>query len=818
MFSAFTKSSNTMASKLLSEPRPESKSPEPDPVPQSSAERIASKAKSSSSSSPAVRNVNQASSSSKPRASPLSVKAQKVKQSLRSNQEVDAVLIKPDGSLQQIKYNGSSKQAKDLLNGRPTIVGELEGIQTVIVRALNQSNCGAPNQSVLPVPFCNRKFNGNYLLYRVDAEGSPTDLNMALYEKFVAQNKTLTEQAQKNFNPIDAQEIRAKSAFNSNSRLTLVYLRSEVDKKIREEYIQKNGQKPKDADIEGEVDKALQKLVDELVNRSTPMNDPDYDPSEDSKSGDDQVVANLRRIYKDETGADLNGKDIFTTLNRAQNLLAEERVSASGAAIDAFNNELVDERDWRLQLNDALAFVRERGRLDGRMLAEKVSETFYELNGAEPTVDQLVGVFRRIKQELADEAEADLLENEEDAMDDGSAFYLAKKLGPDFSDADPTEIVEYALRIVQEDLVSRAKSSFMISKGRRPNKPELRDTVERLALKLAERALDSNAGTRTIDAIEEDEDADYDPNNIADKRLAKQDALENARFDEDFFNLRMLTTERTKSRLGRAEAYDVYFCKFGKKRLAKNLERAIATFKLRNKREPNQIEVSKIRQFISCKENTNLVQFKLAVVTDDDQDQAKDDEKREIASGAASKKASVSTTPSKVLITPVKKKATAARYAVYFADSKKSVNNDKNFKFAIKWFQRFHSRQPTEFEMAAIKQFVNTDKSELTECEYQVPVDSKDDDRKDTEADDMRLVRKLNMKQNKVIKKGNTATGYTLDFSTDKERENGDLKSATRWFMRFNNRKPSKAELKDIQKFIKRDLNASVEEDTVDID
>merc|ERR1719266_2851073 len=68
----------------------------------------------------------------------LSSRASAVKKSLRSKQEVDAIILKPDGSAEQIKYNTSSKQANKLLNGRPTIIGELEGIQTVIARSLNQ--------------------------------------------------------------------------------------------------------------------------------------------------------------------------------------------------------------------------------------------------------------------------------------------------------------------------------------------------------------------------------------------------------------------------------------------------------------------------------------------------------------------------------------------------------------------------------------------------------------------------------------------------------------------------------------------------------
>jgi len=767
----------------------------------------------------------------KPRQSPLSARALKVKQAMRAKVEVDAVVIRPDGSLEQIKYNGSSKQANEILSGRPTIIGELESIQTVIVRSLNQSSCGKANEHVLPVPFCNKSFNGNYLLYRVDAKGNPINLSVAQYEKYVADNKTLTEQARKHFNPVEAQEIKAhSSSFNSNSRLTLVYLRSEVDKKVRAEFEQKNGRKPKDAEIEEEVDTALQRVVDDLVNKSTPMNDPDYDPADDEKTAEEDasLLRGIKKIYKDENGVDLSNKDLVTTLNKTQSILRTE--AGSSAACNNNNEaEFVDDRDWRLQLNDALNYVRERGRADGRILADKISETFYELNGAEPTMDQLVDVFRRIKSELALEAQEDLeeqlaLERREerkrDQHDDGSAFYLAKKLGRDLSSADPSDLVDYAFRIVKEDLLYRAKSSFVISKGRAPTKAELQQTVEKLALKLANQALKLEATEtgRLVDVDEEeDEDADYDPDNVVDRKLAKQDALETQQFDDDFWNLRMLTTERRKSRGGSAETYDVYFCKFSKKREARNLEKAIATFKLRNKREPNALEIAKIRQFISPQPTTNLVQFKLSVVSDDDADDLPprdEEEKDEVLRsrgtgtrrGAGNNSKVGPTTPSKVLVTPVKKKKTAARYNVYFDSASKS-DEDKNEKQALKWFARFNNRKPTELELAGIQQFIKADKSQLTECEYEVPVFDADD-RKDTEEDD-KFVRKL--KPHSVVNKGNKATGYTLDFKD--ERENGDEKAARKWFERFNNRKPTESEIEKIRHFIKTD-----NDDTVDID
>ena len=624
----------------------------------------------------------------------------------------------------------------------------------------------------------------------------------------------------------------------------MVYLRSEVDKRIRMEYEQKTGKKPTDGDIEKEVNEAVQKLVDELVSDSSPMNDPDYNPSEeDEEKGDNKakIISSLKNIYKQENmGKEVNNHDLLLSLENTATLLATEKHP------DFDDND----RDWRIQLNDALNYVRERGRIDGRILAEKISETFYELNGAEPTLNELIDVFRRIKSELAAEAEEDLIEQgliskKTSKKDNGSAYYLAQKLGSDLSKADPSDIVEYAFRIVKEDLISRSKSLFKSTKGRKPTNNELKECVESLALKLAKQALDSSINIIHHDDDEKDDDdsiddPDYDPNNLRDIKQEKQDMMEDNQFDSDYFNLRMLTTEsKLSKKTGKSQTYNVYFCKFSKKREALNLEKAISTFKLRNKREPNLIEINKIKQFITPKPTNNLIEFKLSVISDSDNEDIDGDinvdhdveEKQDVLITTTKTHISKSskigpTTPSKVLVTPVKKKKSAAKYNVYF-DHTDELNQKKNEEQALKWFKRFNHRSPNELELAGIKQFVAADKSQLREVEYDVPVDLKDlmvdtnvDDRKDTEEDDsketstMMKTKKLKFKEKNIVKKDNRSTKYTLNFDDEDERVGGDKQQALKWFKRFNNRQPNKDEIEQIEQFVQADAD----EMTIDID
>merc|ERR1711971_1339859 len=159
-------------------------------------------------------------------------------------------------------------------------------------------------------------------------------------------------------------------------------------------------------------------------------------------------------------------------------------------------------------------------------------------------------------------------------------------------------------------------------------------------------------------------------------------------------------------------------------------------------------------------------------------------------------------TNEKVLVTPVKKKKSAAQFNVYFDDK-------SNKETALKWFERFNNRKPSELEMSGIEQFIGADsKSELIECEFEVSSydESKyDDDSK--ESDEQRL----KMTTSKVAKKKSSAT-YTLDFA-GQSRLSGDAKTALQWFQRFNGRAPNKSEQVQIFAFVQAD-----NEETVDID
>merc|ERR1712154_748265 len=314
---------------------------------------------------------------------------------------------------------------------------------------------------------------------------------------------------------------------------------------------------------------------------SSPMNDPDYNPDDDDSS----IIGKLKQVYYDENGVEIKNEELLKTLRKG------------ATSTDNDFDDVSDQRDWRLQLKDALNSVRQRGRADGRALAQRISSTFYELNGVEPSLNELVDVFRRIKTDLADEA----MEDMEYSGQPLETQQLAQKLAAKMTEnPDPTEVVDMAQKIVATNLMTRAKAMFKASKGRSPNKQELREHINKLAMQFAEKAVLSI-------------DGDYDPTNAADQKQAKIDELDDRQFDGDSFDLKMYKTKSKKSKNGKSEGYDIYFGDaLSKDRSAKNLKAAMASFEMRNKSEPNAFHIHGIEKFLATDKDRKLIQFKLS--------------------------------------------------------------------------------------------------------------------------------------------------------------------------------------------------------------
>ena len=146
----------------------------------------------------------------------LSVRADEIKLFLREESTVKALCLKSDGSTQEIAYSTSSSATRQLLSGRPSIVGEIEDLQLVVVQCLERSSGSSLNQHTLPVPLCHNQSGGDYLVFRVDAEGKAADVSLKEYSEYVEEHKTLTATALKQYSS-DALRIKSNSPFASSS-------------------------------------------------------------------------------------------------------------------------------------------------------------------------------------------------------------------------------------------------------------------------------------------------------------------------------------------------------------------------------------------------------------------------------------------------------------------------------------------------------------------------------------------------------------------------------------------------------------------------
>merc|ERR1712154_495013 len=149
-------------------------------------------------------------------------------------------------------------------------------------------------------------------------------------------------------------------------------------------------------------------------------------------------------------------------------------------------------------------------------------------------------------------------------------------------------------------------------------------------------------------------DPDYDPNNLRDNKIKYEDQIEDEQWNENNFNLKMLKTKSVKTKSGNAESYDVYFAKYDKEKEKENLLKAIDSFKIRNRREPNKLEIYSLKQFITTSnKETSLIQFKLSQVDGDSDNEYDEEEKDAVLEEKEFRTTKPKqTTPSKVLVTP----------------------------------------------------------------------------------------------------------------------------------------------------------------------
>lgn len=744
-------------------------------------------------------------------ASGLSTRAAEIKALLSEQRTVKAVLLKADGNVEEIQYNTSSSGTRQLLSGIPTVIGSLDEISAILVTSKSSTPGGATNKCSLPVPLSlANKAQGDIVAFCVDAQGQAGDLALSDYSKYVERNKTLTATALKNHN-FEEQPIRNNGS-GASATLNLQQVRGSIQAHFYEEIEHDEQDKWTTAEVEAECDERLQQMVDEAVAAFSlsPMEDPDFDPEEEGLDEDAEL----------------------------------EVVGAR------FDYQEAPEKGWRQQLNEALEIVKDLGRSHGEAFAERLCSTFYEVNGSEPSLETMLNLYERVRTDFENEAEEELDDSEDEEVESSSESVSLEIEGW-------SSVLEHVREVAREDgsnLVENLCDLFAEEYGEEPSLDELAELWDGIQDALAEEAAEDSEDSG-------DDDEAYDPSNDDDVSMAEMDSAADRKFEQDHYEMVMLNTPATASKLGNALSWAVYFdeeelCSEAE---SANLEQAVSSFAMRNGQAPNALEVAHIKAFLAvpnelcAEEDTSAFDMSASSVqssrlghgaswtaffnegsskgsvrnaakafqavhgrepTSFELDRIRSflstPSQLAVVDSRANSWAETVTRPAVVQVTPVKAKKAAKSFSVYMSDAKLSATERE--QVALKWFDRFQKRKPTDGEMANIRSFLTKD-AETTDHKFLVSALDFADLAEDQSDDDQKEDQPANTTSSAMVTK-KAAVGFTLNFD-DEEAAAGDKEEAIRWFKRFNNREPDADEAANIASFVQADDEAA---DTVDIE
>merc|ERR1719229_1394560 len=251
--------------------------------------------------------------------------------------------------------------------------------------------------------------------------------------------------------------------------------------------------------------------------------------------------------------------------------------------------------------------------------------------------------------------------------------------------------------------------------------------------------------------------------------------------EEDTSAFDMSASSVQSSRLGHGASWTAFFNEGSSKGSVRNAAKA---FQAVHGREPTSFELDRIRSFLSTPSQIAAVDSR------------------------SNSWAETVTRPAVVQVTPVKAKKAAKSFSVYMSDAKLSATERE--QVALKWFDRFQKRKPTDGEMANNRSFLTKD-AEATNQKFLVSALDDADLADDQSDDDQKEDQPANTTSSAMVTK-KAAVGFTLSFDDD---AGGDKEEAIRWFKRFNNREPDAEEAANIASFVQADDEAA---DTVDIE
>jgi len=130
-----------------------------------------------------------------------------------------------------------------------------------------------------------------------------------------------------------------------------------------------------------------------------------------------KMLQKVRAQFEDEFG-EIAVDQMLIDAMRPFGIDAEEGETAEGETEDESDEEAVT--DLNAQMENALEHTRELGRLHQRELVDSICGIYADLNGEQPTLQNLQQIFVRVKESFADETKRDFLNEDVNDIDDCS--------------------------------------------------------------------------------------------------------------------------------------------------------------------------------------------------------------------------------------------------------------------------------------------------------------------------------------------------------------------------------------------------------------
>jgi len=465
------------------------------------------------------------------------------------------------------------------------------------------------------------------------------------------------------------------------------------------------------------------------------------------------LYSRIKKDFANEAAEELQFEEdcnvIAESDNESDDFVEDEDAESDSVGVeirsDSADDMLMDyDCSWQSAVDcewkDTLDHIRDIARKDGRSLAENACDLFYDVNGDEPTLEELTQLWQLIQDELAAEAEADAecnsVSGHYTAADSMSSSDCESQADGDEVDGDETAD-DYDPNNAADHLLAQKDAA----EDKKHEIENFDEVVLNTPIVTANNGVSWNMYFNEGDLNEEAESSKLvktlegfkmmnrrEPTPLEVRKMKMFLSVPNDLVDDED----AMKTELAMMRTGGGASWSLYYDESGSTQSSSgSLEKAIKSFVQFHERQPTNSEVQQIRSFLSLESESISISplhieadYKTKIETkmvmtqqsgcSDIELKESDDINGMMVIDSNSRSDSTKLMMQLVTKKVVTKKA-ATGYTLNFEDDEKRDIGDE--EEAMKWFKRFNHREPSNEEKQQIKQFVKGDQEEEEEEE-----------------------------------------------------------------------------------------------------